>query len=69
MGFPENAAVDRLRRHESRRCTMAHVADHLSFKTLADLEQAVTQRCIALAGDQLKPGPNFHWWPKPSIST
>jgi hypothetical protein len=46
---------------------MAHVADHLSFETLAGLEQAVTQRCIPLEGDQLKPGADFHWWPKPII--
>jgi hypothetical protein len=46
---------------------MAHVADHLSFETLADLEQAVTERCLVLDGDQLSLGPNFHWWPKPAI--
>src|SRR3712207_6449456 len=39
------------------------------FATLADLEHAVTQRCIALEGDQLKPGTDFHWWPKPIIQT
>jgi len=37
------------------------------FATLADLEQAVTERCRILNGDQLKPGTNFHWWPKPDI--
>jgi hypothetical protein len=46
---------------------MAHVADHLSFDTLADLERAVTDRCLVLDSDQLKPGTNFHWWPKPII--
>src|SRR5215210_5656162 len=46
---------------------MAHVADHLSFATLADLEQVVTERCRVLHRDQLKPGTNFHWWPKPDI--
>jgi hypothetical protein len=46
---------------------MAHVADHLSFDTLADLERAVTERCLVLDSDQLKPGTNFHWWPKPII--
>jgi len=42
---------------------MAHVADHLSFATLADLEQTVIERCCVLNHDQLKPGTNFHWWP------
>jgi transposase len=37
------------------------------FATLADLEQVVAQRCRILNGDQLKPGTNFHWWPKPAI--
>ena len=46
---------------------MAHVADHLSFDSLADLEHVVTARCRVLNGDQLKPGTNFHWWPKPDI--
>ena len=44
---------------------MAHVADHLSFETVADLEQAVTERCLVFDGDQLKLGTNSHWWPKP----
>jgi hypothetical protein len=35
---------------------MAHVADHLSFDSLADLEQVVTARCRVLNRDQLKPG-------------
>jgi hypothetical protein len=46
---------------------MAHVADHLSFATFADLERAVTERCRILDSHQLKPGTNFHWWPKPII--
>ena len=46
---------------------MAHGADHLSFATLADLEQVITVRCRVLNRDQLKPGTNFHWWPKPAI--
>ena len=33
----------------------------------ADLEQVAAQRCRILNGDQLKPGTNFHWWPKPDI--
>src|SRR3954447_22708256 len=37
------------------------------FATLADLEHVVAQRCRILNGDQLKPGTNFHWWPKPDI--
>jgi len=37
------------------------------FDSLADLEQVVTERCRILNGDQLKPGTNFHWWPKPAI--
>src|SRR4051812_3115912 len=37
------------------------------FATLADLEHVVTERCRALNRDQLKPGTNFHWWPKPDI--
>src|SRR3954469_22237208 len=37
------------------------------FATLADLERAVTERCRVLNHDQLKPGTNFHWWPKPDI--
>src|SRR5688500_18315099 len=49
-GFSGSEDADRLKRHESRRRAMAHVADHLSFETLAGLEQAVTQRCIALEG-------------------
>ena len=44
---------------------MAHVADHLSFATLADLERAVADRCRVLEGDPLKPGTSFHGWPKP----
>jgi transposase len=39
------------------------------FETLADLEQAVTERCRVLNSDQLKPGTNFHWWPKPIMPT
>ena len=38
-----------------------------SFGTLAELEQVVTERCRILNSDQLKPGTNFHWWPKPAI--
>ena len=38
-----------------------------SFARLADLEHVVTERCRALNHDQLKPGTNFHWWPKPDI--
>jgi transposase len=45
------------------------------FDSLAALEQVVTARCRVLNaarcrvlnGDQLKPGTNFHWWPKPAI--
>jgi transposase len=37
------------------------------FETLTDLEQVVTERCRVLNHDQLKPGTNFHWWPKPDI--
>src|SRR4029450_4893632 len=37
------------------------------FATLADLEHVVTERCRILNHDQLKPGTNFHWWPKPDI--
>src|SRR5215212_7143795 len=37
------------------------------FDTLADLEQAVTERCLVLDSDQLKPRTKFHWWPKPDI--
>jgi len=36
------------------------------FATLADLEHVVTERCRVLNHDQLKPGTNFHWWPKPA---
>jgi transposase len=36
------------------------------FGTLADLEHVVAQRCRVLHRDQLKPGTNFHWWPKPA---
>jgi transposase len=39
------------------------------FETLTDLEQAVTERCRILHGDQLKPGTNCHWWPKPIVPT
>ena len=46
---------------------MAHVVDHLSFGTLAELEQVVTERCRILTRDQLKPGTNFYWWPKPAL--
>ena len=38
------------------------------FDTRADLERADTDRCLVLDSDQLKPGTNFHWWPKPIIS-
>ena len=40
---------------------------HRSFATLAELEQVVTKRCRILTSDQLKPGTNFHCWPKPAI--
>jgi hypothetical protein len=46
---------------------MAHVADHLSFVTFAELEHVVTERCRVLNRDQLSLGTNFHWWPKPDI--
>jgi transposase len=36
------------------------------FATLADLDAAVAQRCLAIDGDQVKPGTAFHWWPKPA---
>ncbi len=39
------------------------------FATLADLEQAVTERCRVLNREHLKPGTNFHWWPKPIVPT
>jgi transposase len=42
------------------------LANHY-FATLADLEHVVAQRCRVLNRDQLKPGTNFHWWPKPDI--
>ena len=35
------------------------------FATLADLSGVVAQRCLAVGGDQVKPGTAFHWWPKP----
>jgi hypothetical protein len=38
-----------------------------SFETLTALERAVPERCRVLNRDQLKPGTNFHWWPKPTI--
>ncbi len=41
------------------------LANHY-FETLADLEHLVTARCRVLNRDQLKPGTNFHWWPKPA---
>ena len=37
------------------------------FGTLAELEHVVAERCRILNRDQLKPGTNFHWWPKPAI--
>ena len=37
------------------------------FATLADLERVVTERCRILNRDQLKPGTNFYWWPKPAL--
>src|SRR5215204_4902861 len=42
------------------------LANHY-FATLADLEHVVTERCRVLNHDQLKPGTNFHWWPRPDI--
>ena len=42
------------------------LANHY-FGTLAELEHVVTERCRVLNHDQLKPGTNFHWWPKPDI--
>jgi transposase len=36
------------------------------FATLADLDAAVAQRCLAIDGDQVKPGTAFHWWPEPA---
>lgn len=39
------------------------------FQTLADLEQTVIERCRVPNRDQLKPGTNFHWWPKPIVPT
>ena len=40
-----------------------------SFETLADLDRAITERCLVLDGDQLSLGTNFHWWPKPAKPT
>jgi hypothetical protein len=65
-GFSGIGDSDRLKRHESGRRTMPHMADHLSFETLADLERAVADRCQVLDGPQLSLGTNFHWWPKPA---
>src|SRR4051812_39821179 len=65
-GFSGIGNADRLKRHESGGRTMAHVADHLSFETLADLERAIADRCRVLDGDPLSLGTNFHWWPKPA---
>ena len=42
MGFPESAAVDRLRCRESRRRAMAHVADHLSVSALEQQYRSCT---------------------------
>src|SRR4051812_33522496 len=66
-GFSGSEDADRLKRHESGRRTMAHVAGHLSFETLTDLQRAIADRCRVLDGDQLSLGTNFHWWPKPII--
>ena len=68
-GFSGIGNADRLKRHESGGRTMAHVADHLSFETLADLERTVADRCRVLEGDQLSLGTKFHWWPKPTKPT
>jgi hypothetical protein len=38
---------------------MAHVADHLSFATLAVLECAVAERCRVLKDDPLRLGTDF----------
>jgi transposase len=35
------------------------------FATLPDLEAVVARRCLDLDAEELRPGTNFHWWPKP----
>lgn len=37
------------------------------FASLAEVDQAVTQRCLALAADRdtVKTETHFHWWPNP----
>lgn len=36
------------------------------FASLPDLEAVVARRCLALEAEELRPGTNFHWWPKPT---
>ena len=38
---------------------------------IADLEEIIVSRCIALANapEQIKTRTNFHWWPKPILPT
>ena len=42
MGFPDVESPDRLGCHESRRRTMAHVADHLSVSALEQQYRSCT---------------------------
>src|SRR5215210_3858945 len=42
MGFPGVGLPDKLRCHEARRCTMAHVADHLSVSALEQQYRSCT---------------------------
>src|SRR3954467_2989091 len=47
VGFLEVGAADRLRCHEARRCTMAHVADHLSVSALEQRYRSCTDATAA----------------------
>src|SRR3954470_24066313 len=48
---------------------MAHAADQLSFATVPISSLLISSksspRVVGFSSDQLKPGTNFHWWPKP----
>ena len=59
-GLLRVGTTDRLGCHELRTCTMAHVADQLSFETVADLERLLANRCLVLRHREHRSVPEIH---------
>ena len=55
---------------EELRAVRAEMGDtlvNIYFKTIADLDKAVSDRCLALIEqpDMIRASTLFHWWPQP----